>query len=129
MVKVDNGGFKPIGCGEDVIGYNTWDKVRKEFPEESGIRPIYIDYPFQLLYFPHKANGKNIFHARNPKWADSMSSITSKSLNNLDDEKTIVPLLKEKMRSYRAHRKKLDQQKKDFKKHPDNCKDITGGNK
>jgi hypothetical protein len=129
FVEVDKERFNPYGCGEDVIGFKTWDKVRINFPEESGIMPIFIAYPYQLLIFPHKKDGKNIFYARNPKWDDFMSRATSKSLNNLDDAKTIIPLLQDNIKNYKEQRKVLDQQKKEFKKNHENSANMSGGEK
>lgn len=128
LVKVDGEGFKPIGCGEGVLG-KRWNDVRRRFPEESGVIPIFIDNPYSLLYFPHKKNGKNIFHVRNTKWNDAMSKTTSKSIDELDDGKTIIPLLKDKIKRYKEQRKVLDQRKREYKKHLEDSEDKSGGTK
>jgi hypothetical protein len=119
LVKVDGDRFTPIGCGQGVI--RGWDDIRKKFPEESGVIPIFIDYPYLLVYFPHLTNEKKIFHITIPKWNDSMSKATSKSLDYLDDGKTIIPLLKAKIKSYKEGKEITD--------NPNNSKDTSGGNK
>lgn len=128
LVNVDKDGFIPSGCGEGVIGNKTWDEFRKKFPEESAIIPMF-NYTFGLLYFPHKKDGKNIFHVRPPTWDDPMSKATSKSLDNPDDGKKVVALLKERMRSYREQQKESGQQKRKFMKLPASLRDTVGGKK
>lgn len=125
LVEIDKDNIKPFGCGEDVIGFKTWDKVRKEFPEVSGISPVYIDYPYQLLFFPNNKKEKNIFHARNLRWNDPMSNATSKDLNKLDDAQTIIPLLKDKIKAYKEQEKEMERLKKEFQ---NKRKDSSGGN-
>ncbi len=122
LVKVDGERFTPGGCGQGVI--RGWDDVRKKFPEESGVIPIFIDYPFGLLYFPQIKNGKNIFHIKHPKWDDLMSRMTSNSLDSLDEGRKIIPLLQDKVRVYKGQRKESDRQ---FENHPANSMDTTGG--
>jgi len=125
MVTVEG---KPIGCGQNVL-VQGWDDVRKKFPEESGIVPGFVDYPYYLLYFPHIKNGRNIFHAAIPGWNDPMSKATSKSLDSLDDGNTIIPLLKDKVKSYREQSEALDQQKREYRKQIENSQDKSGGRK
>lgn len=128
LVKVEGEIFRHSGCGEGVFVIG-WDDVRRKFPEESGVVPVFVDYPYNLLYFPHKRNGRNIFHATSPKWNDSMSIATSKSLDSLDDGNTIIPLLKDKIKRYKEQRKELDQRKREYKKNLENSQDKSGGEK
>ena len=127
LAKVDGEGFKPGGCGEGVLN-RTWDEVRKKFPEESGIIPMY-NYAFHLLYFPNKKDGKNLFHLSPPSRADSISKVTSKSLDNLDDGKTIIPLLEDIYKMHEGYRKRLERLRKENGKNPDNFNDTSGGKK
>jgi len=128
LVKVKEEMFKPAGCGEGVLG-KRWNEVRRKFPEQSGVVPGYIEYPHDLLYFPHIKNGKNIFHVTNPKWDTPMSRATSKSLDSLDDGNTIIPLLKDKIKRYKEQRKELDQRKREYKQRLEKSQDKSGGKK
>jgi len=124
-VKVfgENNKYKSIGCGEGVIGFHTWDTLRKKYPEESGVRPIVIgEVGDKFIYFPDKKDGKSLFCARNPKWNDNLSKITSKSLDNLDSNAKMIRYWKaewdKNKESYRAF----------LKKNPGLFRDNSGGN-
>lgn len=99
LVTVDGNRYTPYGCGQGVP--RGWDDIRKKFPEKTGVIPGFIEYPWMLFYFPHIKDGKNIFHAKIPNVDGILSTKTSKSLDNLDDGKTIISLLKEQMKEYR----------------------------
>jgi len=123
-VFIENNKFKSIGCGQDVIGFHIWDKVREKYPEESGVRPVVIDLmEGNFIHFPNKKDGKSLFCSRNPKWNDELSKITSKSLDNLDDEKIIIKFWKDYWEKNREKRRKFHE------KHPDLFKDNSGGEK
>ena len=119
LVEIDGERFTPFGCGQGVP--RGWDDIRTKFPEKTGVIPGFIDYPWMLFYFPHIKNGKNIFHIKIPKIDDIMSRMTSKSLDSLDDGKTIISLLKETMKEYRKAGAIVDD--------TSISKDTTGGSK
>lgn len=128
LVKSEGEMFRPSGCGEGVF-VPGWDAIRRKFPEESSVVPVFVDYPYNLVYFPHIKNGRNIFHATSPKWDDPMSKATSKSLDSLDDGNTIIPLLKNKIKRYKEQRKELDKQKSEYKQQLDKSQNKSGGKK
>jgi len=127
LVEVNGKMFRPYGCGGGV--FKGWDKVREKFPEESGVIPMFAPSPFALLYFPDIEGPKKIFHVRPSKWDDPMSKATSNSLDSLDEARTIVPLLKDKLKRYREQRKRMDQRKREYKEHLENHEDESGGAK
>ncbi len=120
----ENSKFKSIGCGDKVLGFHYWDKVREKYPEESGIRPIVIGLVGdKFIYFPDKKDGKSLFHVRNPKWNDELSKITSKSLDELDDNAKIIRYWKDDWEKNKENRRKF------LEKNPDLFKDNSGGKK
>ena len=123
-VFVENNKFKSIGCGDKVLGFHYWDKVREKYPEESGIRPIVIGLVGnKFIYFPNNKDGKSLFCARNPKWNDELSKITSKSLDELDDNAKIIRYWKDDWEKNKENRRKF------LEKNPDLFKDNSGGKK
>lgn len=85
-----NGKYLARGCGEGVIDRHTWNKVRKKYPESTGITPIYIEAGRKkLLHFPNE-KPNNIFYVRSAKFRDSLSLMSSQSLDSLDDIKTVL---------------------------------------
>ncbi len=125
-VKVfyENNTFTTCGCGEKILGFHTWDKVRGKYPEESGVRPVVIALrEGDFIHFPHKKDGKSLFCSRNPKWNDDLSKITSKSLDELDDDAKIIKYWKEEWIKNREKRRIFRE------KHPDLFRDDSGGKK
>ena len=124
MVFDENNNFKSYGCGENVIGFGYWDMVRKIYPEESGVRPIVIGLVRnKFIHFPHKKDGKSLFCSRNPTWNDDLSKITSKSLDELDDDAKIIKYWKENSIKNRENRRIFRE------KHPGLFRDDSGGKK
>lgn len=119
LVEVDGNRFTPYGCGQGVP--RGWDDIRKKFPEKTGVIPGFFEYPWMLFYFPHIKNGKNIFHAKIPNVGGILSTMASKSLDSLDDGKTIISLLKEEMKEWRKAGAIVDD--------PSISKDTSGGSK
>ena len=125
-VKVfhENNNFTTCGCGEEIIGFHTWDKVREKYPEGSGARPVVIALrEGNFIHFPHKKDGKSLFCSRNPKWNDDLSKITSKSLDELDDDAKIIKYWKENSIKNKENRRIFRE------KHPDLFRDDSGGKK
>jgi len=123
-VFLENNKYKSIGCGEGVIGFHAWDTLRKKYPEESGVRPIVIDLrEGNFIHFPNKKDGKSLFCSRNPKWNDELSKITSKSLDDMDDDVKIIKYWKDNWAKNKERRRKF------FEKNPDLFKDTSGGKK
>lgn len=124
MVVDENNKYRSFGCGEEVIGFKTWDKVREKYPEEAGVRPIVIALrEGDFIHFPNKKDGKSLFCSRNPKWNDDLSRITSKSLDDLDDDMKIIRYWKDNWVKNRENRRKFRE------KHPDLFRDKSGGEK
>jgi hypothetical protein len=122
-VLYENGNYKTYGCGEGVLGFHTWDKVRQKYPEDSGVRPVVIGMKHKFIYFPDKKGSKKLFYVKNPKWNDELSRITSNSLDSLDDSKTIINYLKKERKANKEKRRKF------FEKNPDIFKNKSGGAK
>lgn len=124
MVLYENGAFKSIGCGEDVLGFDIWDNVMKKYPEKTGEYPIVIDMmDAKFIYFSDKKSGKNLFCVRDPKRQDELSKITSKNLDVLDDNIKIIQYWKKDWEKNKESRRKF------FEKNPDLFKEQTGGKK
>jgi len=132
-VKKDNeNSFRSFGSMEGPLWFpklKIWDKFRKKFPEESGIVPYFSDIPLGILYIPQVKNGKNIFKVKNSTWSDPISKATSNSFDSLDDAKTIIPLLKNKIKEYRKDSKRLKNLKEKANSSNKDLKNKKEGNK
>jgi hypothetical protein len=123
MVFCENNEFKAVGCGESVLGFRAWDRVRQRYPEESGVRPVVIGMKHKFIFFPDKKDSKKLYYVKNPKWNDELSRITSNSLDSLDDSKKIITYWKKEWEDNKEKRRKF------FEKHPDIFKNKAGGEK
>jgi hypothetical protein len=122
-VKVinENGMYRVIGCGESVLGFDVWDKVREKYPEESNVRPIVIGSKDQFVYFPNNNDRNKVFYVRNPKWNSGLSKMTSKSIDSLDDESKIIQYWKTEWENTKEERRIFNE------KNPNLFKDNTEG--
>lgn len=102
-----------FGCGAAVIGCRgDWDKIRRKYPEHTGIRPVLIrDGQHKYLHFPSK-KPNNLLYLRPDSYTDSLSLIASKSVDSLDDASTILKYRKKEWEQNREKRERF------FKEHP-----------
>ncbi len=111
--------WKRIGMGEGDRG--IWQRLRKAYPESTGVNPILVSYCGQdFLHFPQKGV-RNLFsvqHLRmNRKETSSREKGTpyanmSYSLDTLDDSRPVVRYLKRQWTESRQKREEI------YRKHP-----------
>lgn len=99
------------GAGE-LKENNWWQKLRKTYPESSGINPILIqDNAYQYLYFPQKST-HNYFFIKNGNEQFPFALASSNSMDSLDDSRGLVPHLKQQWKETKPLRDAYN------KKHP-----------
>lgn len=122
LVRLKGGDFILVGCGGGPgIGFRTekendWDKVREKYPESTGISPLcIIDGNRQFLHFPNE-KPNNLFYFRHPKFDDSISLMTSRSLDSLDDAEKVLRYRKKEWKAFIKEREKLSKENPGNKK-------------
>jgi hypothetical protein len=124
IAKRKDGTWFWVGAGE-LKPDNWWQKLRKTYPDSSGINPILIDYEgFKYLYFPQKST-HNFFFIKYGNEQFPFAWNTSNSMDSLDDGKILVPRLKQNWKNGQSYRDAYN------KKHPGtfNNKSTEGGGK
>jgi hypothetical protein len=104
---------------------NWWQKLRKSYPESTGINPILIcDGLFKYLYFPQKSP-RNLFYIKYGNEQFDFARNSSNSMDSLDDSRILVPHLKKNWKDGQAFRDAYN------KKHPGTFKNnsTVGGEK
>lgn len=105
-ISKSSGTWQMVGAGE--LGpVNLWQKLRKSYPESSGIIPIKInDGRWWFYHFP-QLGLYNLTPVRPDD--DSISIISSKSFDKLDDSRKII---KYRKKEWKNQKKLLEEENK-----------------